>query len=597
MNYLTILIFSFNLIYIKGNAEFRNDELNGIIYTDTYCSPSHLRFNNQTIQNLYSQGVLDPCSNQNFEEEYLIQKFREFDCGYVNVEIGEFEKKTFSSGIIVGTGIDLSNFKPDLLSEMEVSVDLITKLTPYLGLFEKKAFEKIDIDPLYLTKEEERELSNKVFINKFNKLSNKYDKNRCENCTEKFSLLPIGIKSVIISTFLNNEFLFYWDDILNNDWKNYKLNPKNNLLDIDKSLIEASLKIKTHNSTQIAFIIEESLNVNELQFNKSKKFISDYITKNNISKENIALITFDSEINNIIKFNSDDILNRINNLNYKANGMGNEFLALDTAIKEFGNTNSLKTIVFLTSGHFNLSSTLEPRKFAHENNISIIFVTHDKIINPNIILAAEKKYFLSLGEFDKLKCIQDNIPYNSFIKPIYTPALENSTHRVDFYDRPNYHYTKTNISHNLNVTINIINKENKSDFINIVVSFSDNTNITKEISKNDILLSTNNTHVDTYKFEFILEKDCFNCSGNKFSFINVVSSGLEYSIYTSTCIECTQGVYVFLKGAPVSIKWLWILLIIISSILILYVLFLIWRLKKRSKLTPQVQTDYISMNL
>ena len=103
--------------------------------------------------------------------------------------------------------------------------------------------------------------------------------------------------------------------------------------------------------------------------------------------------------------------------------------------------------------------------------------------------------------------------------------------------------------------------------------------------------------MDTYKFEFILEKDCFNCSVNKFSFINVVSSGLEYSIYTSTCIECTQGVYVFLKGAPVSIKWLWILLIIISSILILYVLFLIWRLKKRSKLTPQVQTDYISMNL
>lgn len=268
-------------------------------------------------------------------------------------------------------------------------------------------------------------------------------------------------------------------------------------------------------------------------------------------------------------------------------------MAIDAANHEFGKNNSVKIIVFFTSGNFNLSSTFETRKFAHENNITIIFVTYDNSTNSNIEFASERKYSFKFGDSQKLRCIKDNLPYNSINLPFYTSAFENSTYRVNFYDKPNYHYTKTNKNQNLKVTINVLSKQNLSNFINITVSYSDNS--TTGLSS-DIILSTNSSNINEYKFEFILNKECLDCAGNKFSYINVFSSGLEYSIYSSNCTDCIQGAYVYVIET-FSLLWLWILLIILGFILIVLLGLLFWRMKKRSLVVNQEPTNYISMNL
>jgi hypothetical protein len=588
-----LFVISIFISSTKTEIVYKDDEINGKIFTDDYCSVLQLRLDITTEKQIYSNGMIDPCSNKNFEEQYLIQKHRRFDCGYI---VGERTIKDgvtfdfFYSGVTIGIGIDLLKYNKEALRNFNISTTLIQKLEPYLELGNKEAYSKLSVLPLYLTLEEENELTYKVLNEKYNQLSSFYNSKKCYYC-ENFSWFPISLRTVIFAAYYQEEFGFYWDDILNNNWENLRDTDKISLTESDRNIVNSYMRNKT--KSNIVFNIDASGRITQDEFNKTKEFVLNYIKSNINLTNNFAIVTYSSNVDNVINFNSSDVFSKLENLQYKGEetGTGNDFEALQLSVNLFNNSdNSSKMIVYFTNGLIDISNTYQARKYSHEKSIVIVPVSYNGSFLNQVF---DMRYNLKFGDQDKLNCMQENIPYPEFNISENIPLKSSLVQRLEFYDKPKYYYTKSFMNQSLNVTIKVLRKEINSEYTYISLSDSYNTNHT--IGKNtSFVLSHNNTN-SANRFEFILGSGCADCLSSRISFINVISSGLEYSIDVNNCTDCKEGVYVYEKEKSSSLAWLWVTISLVIF-MIIGVVYIIWRHFKKSKIGKE-EDSYVSMNL
>ncbi len=586
-----LFVISIFISSTKTEIVYKDDEINGKIFTDDYCSVLQLRLDITTEKQIYSNGMIDPCSNKNFEEQYLIQKHRRFDCGYI---VGERTIKDgvtfdfFYSGVTIGIGIDLLKYNKEILMNLNISTTLIQKLEPYLELKNKEAYLKLSELPLYLTQEEENELTYKVLNEKYNQLSTFYNNNKCYYC-ENLSWFPISLRSVIFAAFYKEEFSFYWDDILNNKWESFRDTDKISLTDFDKNIINSYLRNKT--KSNIVFNIDASSRITKEEFNKTKEFVINYIKSNMDFINNFAVVTYSSNVDSVINFNSSDIVSKLENITYKGEGNRNDFEVLQFSVNLFNNSdNSSKMILYFSNGLIDISNTYEAIKYSHEKKVVIVPVTYNESSLDQVF---DARYNLKFGDQVKLMCMQDNIPYPEYNISEKIPLKSSLVQRAEFYDKPKYYYTKSFMNQSLNVTINVLKKEISSDYTHISVSDSYNTNHT--LGRNTSLVLSHNNSNSANRFEFILGTGCADCLSSRISFINVISSGLEYTIDVNNCTDCKEGVYVYEKEKSSSLAWLWVTIGLVIFMIIGVVL-IIWRHFKKSKIGKD-EDSYVSMNL
>lgn len=306
---------------------------------------------------------------------------------------------------------------------------------------------------------------------------------------------------------------------------------------------------------------------------------------------NCAIVTYSSKIENVINFNTTDILSKIESLDYRGEDNANDNEALESSINLFNNTDKNgKMILYFSNGLIDISKTYQARKLANDKKVVIVPVIYN---NSTLEQFSDTRYTLKFGDINKLKCMQTNIPYTEFNKSDKLVLGDSFNHRVEFYQKPKYYYIKSYMNQSLNVSIKIVKKEMINDYVLMSVSDSDNTNHT--IGMNTSLLLSHNETNTANKFEFILGPGCKDCLSSRISFINVISSGLDYSIDVNNCTDCSEGVYVYDKEKSSSFTWLWVLLSLVIF-LIIGVVYIIWRNYKKSKIGKE-EGSYVSMNL
>lgn len=123
-----------------------------------------------------------------------------------------------TSGVTVGTGIDLGHQDEKGLRDAGVRPDIIRKVKLYLGKKKEEAQSLLEKMPLQLTPEEAQEISSAVVIDSVDKLASRYNK----DSTQKFEELPPKMQTVLVSLHhqFGNKVYGYnaWDQATSGDW-------------------------------------------------------------------------------------------------------------------------------------------------------------------------------------------------------------------------------------------------------------------------------------------------------------------------------------------------------------------------------------------
>ncbi|XP_077993691.1 uncharacterized protein LOC144447518 [Glandiceps talaboti] len=132
-----------------------------------------------------------------------------------------------SRGIIIGNGIDLRRKTATYFVELGLPQNLVTQLTPYLGLTGNAAVQKLQNDPLTLTDGEAEELSNLAMEKDIDVIEGLYDDavEAIANPDLKMFLhLTCVQKTVIASIYFqyggppNDNFPEFWGFVTNQKW-------------------------------------------------------------------------------------------------------------------------------------------------------------------------------------------------------------------------------------------------------------------------------------------------------------------------------------------------------------------------------------------
>lgn len=119
----------------------------------------------------YSKGII-PSSQKEYNSTFLNCVFGYYKCGYMIKNYGEAFYN--SSGVHIGTGIDLSYLNEEMMKKLDFSDDLKKKIKNYINLRGEEAENYLSNYPLYLDEEEVNTINEKMFYNASSWLHNKY---------------------------------------------------------------------------------------------------------------------------------------------------------------------------------------------------------------------------------------------------------------------------------------------------------------------------------------------------------------------------------------------------------------------------------------
>lgn len=116
--------------------------------------------------------------------------------GYVPLKKGDDGK----SGVTVAAGFDIGQHRLKDLHRLNLSTDLIRRLSPYLQLHGNKAKAKLAKNPLTITADEAASINNAAYPASLKSVATVYDKLRGAN---QFSKLPSQAQTAISDVYFN----------------------------------------------------------------------------------------------------------------------------------------------------------------------------------------------------------------------------------------------------------------------------------------------------------------------------------------------------------------------------------------------------------
>jgi hypothetical protein len=141
--------------------------------------------------------------------------------GYVPKD--ENRRPDTNSGVSIATGFDMGRRSAADLRGLGLDDDLVTHLTPYLGLRGQAAQDYLDANPLRITPQQQRAIDAPTFITSYNRLADRY--NAAQTTGTHFQDLPRNAQTAIFSvahqygTDLARRTPNFWTQITNGQWQ------------------------------------------------------------------------------------------------------------------------------------------------------------------------------------------------------------------------------------------------------------------------------------------------------------------------------------------------------------------------------------------
>jgi hypothetical protein len=149
--------------------------------------------------------------------------------GYVPPD--ENRRPDGNSGVTIAAGFDLGRRTAADLQRLGLSNDLVTSLTPYLGLRGQAAQDYLTAHPLNITPQQERAIDTPTFTSTYNTVADNY--NAAQTTGTRFQDLPRDAQTAITSvahqygTNLASATPHFWDQVTNGRWQDAQDNLMN----------------------------------------------------------------------------------------------------------------------------------------------------------------------------------------------------------------------------------------------------------------------------------------------------------------------------------------------------------------------------------
>lgn len=128
-----------------------------------------------------------------------------------------------NSGVTIATGFDLGGRSVADLQRLGLDDDLVTTLTPYLGLRGQAARDYLNATPLRITSQQQRAIDTPTFITSYDRLSGDY--NAAQTTGTRFQDLPRNAQTAIFSvahqygTNLAARTPNFWNQVTTGRWQ------------------------------------------------------------------------------------------------------------------------------------------------------------------------------------------------------------------------------------------------------------------------------------------------------------------------------------------------------------------------------------------
>ena len=272
----------------------------------------------------WKAGTNSQCEEKNpklVDEDFIAQKEGFRLTGYV--PCGADKMTACSSGVTIGVGVDMAYknaeyFKDKLSPDDALDKGLLDKITPYFGLKDKAAVEKLKDLPLTLTDKEELRLREVVFKASLESLIRIYEKYRVRSMSSSFGELPIGVRTALFSFSYQHGSIFsakglsneakivrkqIFDSIVVNDFKRVssgirrlgELFPDFRSRRRDEADLIDSEFLKCDRLFDIFFVLDESQSVGITAFERAKDLIVSFIKKFENRNSRVGVITYSNK--------------------------------------------------------------------------------------------------------------------------------------------------------------------------------------------------------------------------------------------------------------------------------------------------------------
>jgi len=149
--------------------------------------------------------------------------------GYVPPD--EHKRPDANSGVTIAAGFDLGRRSVDDLRRLGLDDDLVTRLTPYLGLRGQAAGNYLNANPLNITPQQQQAIDTPTFISSYNRVAGNY--NAAQTTGTRFQDLPRSAQTAIFSvahqygTNLAARTPNFWTQVITGRWQDVHDNLQN----------------------------------------------------------------------------------------------------------------------------------------------------------------------------------------------------------------------------------------------------------------------------------------------------------------------------------------------------------------------------------
>eukprot|EP00128_Syssomonas_multiformis_P015405 Colp12_sorted_trinity150504_noHs@12758 len=256
-------------------------------------------------------------------------------CGQLSVDQGCQALPT--SGVIVGTGLNLNSYSYEFLLASGTPSSIIDKIRPVLGKLGADAQSLLTIAPINLSDDEALTLSRNVLGAIARQLEAEYNNKKASGAAV-YANLPKGVRTAMLSIYyqfgsIAELSLPLWQEILANNWQNainiltgITIDPLKRRAEAD--IIAASNQACTNN-IDVVFVIDESGSIGDENFARVKDFVYSIVNSFGAigpTGTQVGLVTYSDKIGTTINLNTygskDTLLAAIQGLSYSRGGTG-----------------------------------------------------------------------------------------------------------------------------------------------------------------------------------------------------------------------------------------------------------------------------------
>eukprot|EP01083_Nonionella_stella_P024065 66573_1 len=258
------------------------------IYTN-YCYPNDII--------LWRNGIADsaPASDRMIDYNFIICQEASFaSCGYVplhDAESSQCGQVISNSGIIIGTGIDLTHKNNQTLLTLGASTETLKTLSPFYGLTGSIAAETICNAPFTIDNTSDVYHLTLRFMDQYVAQVRQWYNTQRHDDTLPFMELPLGIRTVMTSIHWKwghySSYVPFWTHIISNNFPSairvlrswYSNGATDKRLSAEANVMEASLGcITASNNVDVVFLLDSSGSVDRDDFELALDWIVDFIS-------------------------------------------------------------------------------------------------------------------------------------------------------------------------------------------------------------------------------------------------------------------------------------------------------------------------------